>query len=146
MMPQKNRILIAAVSGALAVGILIGVGVYYYIFSPGVLPQYQTQNDEIIAKKAAEEAARKAKFEKEINAAFPDFVKGTILISADESTLKTTDGKEYLLWPTYSSKYYTDNGLSNNQEVELQGKIMPKDDKFKRDRLFIKPFISNYKN
>jgi len=137
-MLQKNVVLLTAVLVALIVGILIGMGVYRYAFTSDS-SQNQTQNNEDTENKAAEDAAKKAGLEKLMDERYPDFIQGTLNFSDQKVTIRTEDGEEYWIWPVMQQSYYEGKGLKNGQSIEIQGYIMPKNDKIKEDRIMIRP-------
>lgn len=143
MISQKNIILLAIVVIALVIGIATGLVIYYS--SQGNLPA-QNQNNEEAQKKAEEEAAKKAEekaikteFERRMAEEYPDLIKGTLDFSSEKVTIKTEDGKEYWLWPPMSGYDYENNlGWKDGQTVEIQGKIMPKDERSQDERFMMR--------
>lgn len=119
----------------LVVGIAIGAGIYYFLNQFQPFNQYgeDNQNDSTTI------ADQKAEHQKFLDENFPDIVSGTLNLSILSPTIKTDDGKEYMLWPKFSREDYEENGFKDGQRVQFQGQILPKDEKNKimQERLFI---------
>ena len=58
---------------------------------------------------------------------YPQTISGIINFldtkNTHKTTIKTSDGKEYTLWPLQPTSIYESLGVKNGQKVEIQGKL-----------------------
>ena len=141
MTSQKVIILVISFVATLALGILIGAAGYYYLFPCGGTMGSNPNQESGVPANISEAAKQKMELEriKELEENFPDVVSGTLSLTATNPTLKTSEGKEYLLWPAFSIVDYQRNGYTDGQTVEFRGKIILQDTKnnVAEDRLFV---------
>ena len=111
-MLQKNTIFLIIVI-LVTIAAILGVGAYYYLSQKSIQPPAQETEEK--------------KQERLLKEKYPDVINGTIVFSEKKVTVKTTDGKEYWLWPPQLPSVYEKNGIKDGQTVEIRGKIMDKE-------------------
>jgi|GEM_PF-5137584 len=124
---MSKSILITAILAAFIVGGVVGAGGYYaYTQSQPIVTPPDTIGNQ---PPPISDAEKKAQLDKYLAANYPDTVSGTLILSGTFPTIKTAAGKIYLLWPTLNRATYERNGFTDGQQVQMQGKILPKDEK-----------------
>ena len=117
------KILIAII--ILITAVVIGFGIYCFIFKPFAakknLPAQKINNNAELPKITAEQQAV------EIKKDYPQIIDGTINFfntkKSYKATIKTDDGKQYILWPPQPESIYWSFGVKNGQRVEIQGRL-----------------------
>jgi hypothetical protein len=129
-MSKKNLIIV------IAVAIIVIVVAVYFAFSfmsgpanVSSLNSLAGQNKPLQSLKSAEELKQEAAAQLvQINKDYPDKIAGIINFydtkGAYKATIKTNDGKEYMLLPPQPQSIYTALfGVKNGQKVEVQGEL-----------------------
>lgn len=121
-MPKKYLLLLIL----LLVAIAALVGIYY-----GVLYVKKVTNipiaDVNLTSKKTETPPTKEQQLAQIKKNYPEIVTGIINFldtkTSIKTTIKTDDGKEYILWPAQPKSIYMAFGVENGGRVEIQAKI-----------------------
>ncbi len=120
-MSSKTGIIIVSIIVAL---IILSIALYYFI-SSGILPIKNIlpgiQQEKEVPRVTQEE--QDAQLAKEYPNTFTGIISFQDTDESYKTTLKTDDGKEYILWPAQPKIIYESFGAKDGAMVEIQGKL-----------------------
>lgn len=118
---KKSSIIIFSLL-ILILGIALGSVAMYYLKSCPACSSKSAVNKSYPAKTKNKNSTNSQTL---YNQKFPDVLDGTITIVSDaRATIKTSDGKEYVVSPPRPVSYYNDSGVKTGMAVEARGKIL----------------------
>lgn len=123
---SKKETIISAIIIFVIIGIIIG-GYYFvpYLQKSTNISDVNTKTPEgkteAITPPTAEQQSAQIKKD------YPEVIQGTISFfdtkNLLKTTIKTSDGKEYMLWPAQPKSVYESFGAKNGGRVEIQGRF-----------------------
>jgi len=122
----KKVLILSIALVSLIIGIILGVSVYYLLLYPknpinSSAGGAEEKTEGVIELTPAQQLEKTKKD-------YPEVIQGIISFLDTKNSLKTTvktdDGKEYILWPPQPKSVYESFGAKNNGRVEIQARFL----------------------